>query len=275
MESKRCKRIINELRELRASETILNESGIYFHYQEEKIDTIYCLIVGPENTPYEKGFYLFTFEYPPTYPMTPPLATFCTKGSLHNPVRNTTFNVRFNPNLYQCGKVCLSMLNTWKGEGWVPTMTIITVLIAIQGLVLTEEPLRNEPGYETANVRILEKYNQIVEYANIKISVLNTINQLPNNFEIFQDIVNHLFLKNIDYYKKFVLDRNEKYKDILIESNVYDMKCKLHYELLLKEIDDAEKKTMAFLETKMSNCTIHIVPNSNMLNQTEHHVETI
>ena len=29
--------------------------------------------------------------------------------------------VRFNPNLYNCGKVCLSLLGTWsggKGEGW-------------------------------------------------------------------------------------------------------------------------------------------------------------
>ncbi len=29
--------------------------------------------------------------------------------------------MRFNPNLYNCGKVCLSLLGTWsggKGEGW-------------------------------------------------------------------------------------------------------------------------------------------------------------
>ena len=28
--------------------------------------------------------------------------------------------VRFNPNLYNCGKVCLSLLGTWSGPGWVP-----------------------------------------------------------------------------------------------------------------------------------------------------------
>ena len=30
-------------------------------------------------------------------------------------------SVRFNPNLYNCGKVCLSLLGTWsggRGEGW-------------------------------------------------------------------------------------------------------------------------------------------------------------
>ena len=32
-------------------------------------------------------------------------------------------SVRFNPNLYNCGKVCLSLLGTWsgaKGETWDP-----------------------------------------------------------------------------------------------------------------------------------------------------------
>lgn len=31
--------------------------------------------------------------------------------------------MRFNPNLYNCGKVCLSLLGTWsggRGEGWDP-----------------------------------------------------------------------------------------------------------------------------------------------------------
>ena len=28
--------------------------------------------------------------------------------------------VRFNPNLYACGKVCLSLLGTWSGPSWVP-----------------------------------------------------------------------------------------------------------------------------------------------------------
>lgn len=34
--------------------------------------------------------------------------------------------VRFNPNLYNCGKVCLSLLGTWsgdKGENWNPDVS--------------------------------------------------------------------------------------------------------------------------------------------------------
>lgn len=60
--------------------------------------------------------------------------------------------LRLNPNLYDCGKVCLSLLNTWTGEGnekWIPkTSTMLQVLVSIQALILNEEPFFNEPGYD-------------------------------------------------------------------------------------------------------------------------------
>ncbi len=33
--------------------------------------------------------------------------------------------VRFNPNLYDDGKVCLSLLGTWHGPSWDPAMSTI------------------------------------------------------------------------------------------------------------------------------------------------------
>jgi ubiquitin-protein ligase len=45
--------------------------------------------------------------------------------------------VRFNPNLYAAGKVCLSLLGTWHGgaacEGWTAASTLLQVLVSIQG----------------------------------------------------------------------------------------------------------------------------------------------
>lgn len=59
--------------------------------------------------------------------------------------------LRLNPNLYNCGKVCLSLLNTWSGhksEKWLPGVsTILQVLVSIQGLILNTKPFFNEPGY--------------------------------------------------------------------------------------------------------------------------------
>jgi len=56
--------------------------------------------------------------------------------------------VRFNPNLYANGKVCLSTLGTWSGPSWSPALSLAAVLISIQSL-MTESPYTNEPGYET------------------------------------------------------------------------------------------------------------------------------
>ena len=249
MSSRRLKRIVNEIKELHDSQKILEQSGIYFNYNEENVNIIYALLIGPEKTPYEKGFYFFKFEYPESYPMEPPKTKYCTQGMLKHATANSFVSVRFNPNLYTCGKVCLSMLNTWQGPGWVPTNTLSNVLVAIQALVLNEEPLQNEPGYENAHKKEYEKYNNVIQYANIKISVLEMISKIPKDFEFFKTIIEDYFIKNIDYYRNFVLSKNDLLKDTLkdalkdaskhalLESPAYGMKVIIDYEAILYEIE--------------------------------------
>ncbi|KAB0402138.1 hypothetical protein E2I00_019324 [Balaenoptera physalus] len=99
---------------------------------------IHALITGPFDTPYEGGFFLFVFRCPPDYPIHPPRVKLMTTGN------NT---VRFNPNFYRNGKVCLSILGTWTGPAWSPAQSISSVLISIQSL-MTENPYHNEPGFE-------------------------------------------------------------------------------------------------------------------------------
>jgi len=61
----------------------------------------------------------------------------------------STSSERLNPNLYDYGKVCLSLLGTWSGPGWVPNQsTILQVLLSIQALILVDAPFFNEPGFE-------------------------------------------------------------------------------------------------------------------------------
>ena len=46
-------------------------------------------------------------------------------------------------------QVCLSLLGTWSGPGWVPgTSTLLQVLLSIQALILVDQPFFNEPGFE-------------------------------------------------------------------------------------------------------------------------------
>jgi len=241
MSNKRTKRILNEIKELQDSYSILEQSGIYFHFDESNVSIVYAMLVGPEDTPYEKGLYFFKFEYPASYPMQPPVAKYCTQGVLINPISKSAYNVRFNPNLYTCGKVCLSMLNTWSGPGWVPTNTISNVLVAIQALVLNDFPLMNEPGFENASKKELIKYNEIISYANIKISVLQMLDKPPPEFLFFQDKISEIFMKNIDYYRHFLLTKNDTMKDVLVESPAYGMKLVLNYSSLYEELTNAEE----------------------------------
>lgn len=84
------------------------------------------MIRGPEKTPYAGGLFMFDLKIPTGYPLNPPLChyySFC--------------NDRLNPNLYEDGKVCLSLLGTWHGEGsevWVPFKSnLLQILVSIQG----------------------------------------------------------------------------------------------------------------------------------------------
>ena len=53
-------------------------------------------MIGPAGSPYENGCFEFDIWLPPEYPAAPPKVLLVTTG------RGA---VRFNPNLYNCGKV--------------------------------------------------------------------------------------------------------------------------------------------------------------------------
>ena len=71
------------------------------------MDFMKVLITGAEETPYSHGVYEFDVFFENTYPSMPPKIQLITTGS------NI---VRFNPNLYSNGYICLSLLGTWRGD---------------------------------------------------------------------------------------------------------------------------------------------------------------
>ncbi|KAF9654435.1 hypothetical protein BDM02DRAFT_3196787 [Thelephora ganbajun] len=131
--------------------------GIWVRVDEVRNDVIKIMIAGPENTPYAGGLFEFDCFLPMQYPNSPPLVNLCTTGG---------GRVRFNPNLYDCGKVCLSLLGTWSGsaeENWQPRKsTLLQVLVSIQSMILVEAPYFNEPGHGQANPKRRESiaYNR-------------------------------------------------------------------------------------------------------------------
>ncbi|TRM60186.1 hypothetical protein BD626DRAFT_505743 [Schizophyllum amplum] len=129
-------------REYKALQANLPDTIIVRTY-EDRSDLLRSLIIGPDNTPYQDCPFVVDWVLDADFPQRPPRAHF------HSWTRS---NGRVNPNLYEEGKICLSILGTWQGdksESWTPrSSSILQVLVSIQGLVLVKEPWFCEPAYE-------------------------------------------------------------------------------------------------------------------------------
>ncbi|XP_056606679.1 LOW QUALITY PROTEIN: (E3-independent) E2 ubiquitin-conjugating enzyme UBE2O [Triplophysa dalaica] len=115
--------------------------GIMVKTFEGRMDLFSAVIKGPNRTPYEDGLFLFDIQLPNIYPAVPPLFRYLSQCS-----------GRLNPNLYDNGKVCVSLLGTWIGKGterWTSKSSLLQVLISIQGLILVNEPYYNEAGFDS------------------------------------------------------------------------------------------------------------------------------
>ena len=163
------------------------------------------LITGPFATPYEGGFFLFELRMPNDYPHRPPRVKLLTTGG---------GRVRFNPNLYACGKVCLSILGTWAGPGWTPAQSIGSVCLSIQSL-MNEKPYHNEPGFEEArNPRDPDDYNDVVRHETLRAAVLDMCGATAMHRSIpapLRELMAELLPSFADYYRA-LCDR-ERHRD--------------------------------------------------------------
>lgn len=118
--------------------------NIFVRTWESRLDLIRVLMIGPTDTPYELAPFIIDFHLPSSYPQVAPEAFFHSWTSGNGPV---------NPNLYEDGKICLSLLGTWhadeRNESWSPgKSTLLQVLVSIMGLVLVKDPYYNEAGFD-------------------------------------------------------------------------------------------------------------------------------
>jgi len=161
-------------------------SSVFLRVDETRVDVIKALITGPEGTPYENGCYLFDIFLGGNYNTSPPNVKYLTTND---------GKFRFNPNLYAEGKVCLSLLGTWSGPGWIPgKSTLLQVLISIQSMILSDEPYLNEPGWEAQRgTPASDAYS-----ANVRRMVVHSamMGNLKNPPEPFADVIRtHFRLK--------------------------------------------------------------------------------
>ncbi|GMH33033.1 hypothetical protein BSKO_00867 [Bryopsis sp. KO-2023] len=178
---KRMAALSREIASLKAVLPLAPSASIFIRLDEEKTVLWQALITGPEGTPYADGCFLFDLYFPPTYPAVPPKVKLRTTGG---------GRMRFNPNLYANGKVCLSLLGTWFGNGsekWSPFLsTALQVLVSIQALILVPDPFFNEPGHTkgmTSGGALSTRYNQNVQLGTICHSMIEYLKHPPLGFE--------------------------------------------------------------------------------------------
>ncbi|KAG6821257.1 hypothetical protein H0H93_002367 [Arthromyces matolae] len=176
---KRSLAIAKELAILTTNLPVSWDSSVFLRVDETRVDVIKALITGPEGTPYYNGCYLFDIFLGPSYNQSPPSVKYMTTNG---------GKYRFNPNLYADGKVCLSLLGTWSGPGWIAgKSTLLQVLISIQSMILCEEPYLNEPGWATqGGTPASRAYSANVRRMVVKTAMLGNLKAPP---EPFQDVI--------------------------------------------------------------------------------------
>lgn len=184
------------------------DSSIFVSVDDDNPMIIRALITGPVDTPYDSGCLIFDIYTPADYPNKAPSFWFMNHGGN-----------RFNPNLYESGKVCLSILGTYAGprptqsEQWNPAVsTLLQVLISIQAQILIDEPYFNEPGHEsTINTDDGKKrskdYNSNIRLYTMKSTVRDLLKN-TKSYPQFEDVIREHFKIKKDYilktYQKWV-----------------------------------------------------------------------
>jgi ubiquitin-protein ligase len=213
----------------------IKPDGIYLWIDKTNIFQQYALIVGPENTPYFGGFYFFKIKYPDNYPEQPP------------EVKLMTINgkVRFNPNLYQCGKVCLSILGTWAGPSWKPIMNIRLVLNSIRSL-MGEYPIQNEPGFEKTNPEHISsiEYNLYLIFHNLEIAIIDVLNdKFKNVSSLFNQEIRAEFKNNMTKIENDLLSYQQIYGKVLVTKQIYFMEERMiDFNTLVDKFNNIKKK---------------------------------
>ncbi|ORX39251.1 hypothetical protein BD324DRAFT_619003 [Kockovaella imperatae] len=197
-------------RELTALRSSLPENILVRTY-ENRTDLVRCLIIGPEGTPYANAPFVFdVFMDPTKFPREPP------KVHFHS---HTNGQGRCNPNLYEDGKVCLSVLGTWSGdksESWNPrTSSLLQVFVSISGLVLVRSPYHCEPAFAklegTREGRVNSRHYSEKAYVLSRSFVRTALQRPPTGFE---DALRTFYydkgrLKDVIDHAKRLIDKTE------------------------------------------------------------------
>jgi ubiquitin-protein ligase len=200
-------RLLKDIRGVMTDPT-LDECGIMYRHSETDMLSGYACIIGPQDSLYFGGYYFFAFKFPTNYPHSPPIVSYLTN----------TNNIRFHPNFYANKNVCVSIINTWRGEQWSGCQNIRSVLMTFQSL-LDKEPLLHEPGIRSAHSDFIP-YHTIVEYYNYRFACLTLLTELTTYITLestlipeFQQFMRRHFRENKTRIREILEERYKHYPE--------------------------------------------------------------
>ncbi|KAI1828088.1 ubiquitin-conjugating enzyme [Xylaria intraflava] len=163
-------RITKEIGEIQKN----SDLSLAVAFRDRDVRNVKAMIIGPHETPYEFGFFEFSFKFNRDYPRKSPAVTCTTTNG---------GRCRFNPNIYANGKVCLSILGTWRGEPgeeWSAAQGLESILLSIQSL-MSANPYENEPGFEDAHdehdKHSQKEYVAKIRHETLRISVIQKLEE--------------------------------------------------------------------------------------------------
>ena len=112
-------------------------------------------------------------------------------------------------------------------------------------MLFTNDPLLHEPGINK-NHHEINLYNQVIEYKNYSVSILNTVQNKCYLYNLFSDVIKNHFNENKQAIINNLEKKQKQYEDkktIVINISVYEMKgIVINYPLLIKNIKKIEIK---------------------------------
>ena len=261
--SKNTRRILMELSSLKKNLPNNWDTSVILRTSQKNINLLTFIITGPKDTPYHNGIYEFHGYLPHDYPEKEPKILLDTTGN---------GKVRFNPNLYNCGKVCLSLLGTWNGteaEKWnSSTSSLLQVIVSIQSLILVQNPYYNEPGWER-QMKTIEgrkksfSYTDRIRIANLRWAIIDKLKNPTEGFEDF--IYNHFNYKKKEILNviKDWLEETEQRNEMLELKNEFIKLLKNKKDNLTESEKEESKKEVQELENSEYDCKLSLSESIN------------
>jgi len=161
-------------------------TSVFVCFAEERTDLCKAAIIGAAETPFSMGMFEFDILFPADYPNSPPLFHFNTTGD---------GRTRISSNLYNDGKVCISILGTYQAfddsQRWDPsTSSLAQVLASIQTQLLGDSEPYFSDGFNHDSVRGTPagdvgslRFNNKIRLHTLRHAMIDYLKHPPLGFE--------------------------------------------------------------------------------------------